>query len=263
MRGTQEQSSARIAWLENIIRTNLPHINLSDGPSAPPSGQLEGSWSSPDDGFGILEMPLSSIISNIGSFPQIMESSSGQSTEGNLRESLADCRSGVDSSSGHATPGTSTGPSIGTKRTFGEATSASSTLQERSFDQDARSVALELGLLSLNSDSRQRHYLGSSSGRFFASLFLARKPATTSATDTSSAYSPNGSGGRENPANRAIDIALVLPEYQKDVEDLFNQLRKVWSQFSFKSYTAQHLIDSTMSTRVQCALEPIFQSHAS
>ncbi|KAL3478841.1 hypothetical protein BJX99DRAFT_96977 [Aspergillus californicus] len=35
---------------------------------------------------------------------------------------------------------------------------------------EARSVALDLGMLSLHSDSRQKHYLGSSSGLFFANL---------------------------------------------------------------------------------------------
>lgn len=35
---------------------------------------------------------------------------------------------------------------------------------------NARSVAIDLGMLSLQSDSRQMHYLGSSSGLFFAKL---------------------------------------------------------------------------------------------
>lgn len=34
----------------------------------------------------------------------------------------------------------------------------------------ARSVAIDLGMLSLQSDSRQKHYLGSSSGLLFAKL---------------------------------------------------------------------------------------------
>jgi hypothetical protein len=35
---------------------------------------------------------------------------------------------------------------------------------------NARSVAIDLGMLSLQSDSRQKHYLGSSSGLFFTKL---------------------------------------------------------------------------------------------
>lgn len=42
--------------------------------------------------------------------------------------------------------------------------------QEKPFATEARSVALDLGLLSLGSDSRQLHYLGTSSGRLFTSL---------------------------------------------------------------------------------------------
>ncbi|KAF2622140.1 hypothetical protein BU25DRAFT_215798 [Macroventuria anomochaeta] len=44
------------------------------------------------------------------------------------------------------------------------------------FADEARSVALDLGLLTLNSDSRQTHYLGSSSGRLFTRLIGAGSP---------------------------------------------------------------------------------------
>ncbi|CZR52007.1 uncharacterized protein PAC_01884 [Phialocephala subalpina] len=47
--------------------------------------------------------------------------------------------------------------------------------RETSVEQDTRSVALDLSLLSLNSESRHIHYLGSSPGSLFASLFQARK----------------------------------------------------------------------------------------
>ncbi|KAL7919036.1 hypothetical protein ACQKWADRAFT_330084 [Trichoderma austrokoningii] len=55
------------------------------------------------------------------------------------------------------------------KRTF-NASQEQSQLQEQPFATEARSVALDLGLLSLGSDSRQLHYLGTSSGRLFTSL---------------------------------------------------------------------------------------------
>lgn len=62
-----------------------------------------------------------------------------------------------------------------TKRTY-------STLTEQppqeGFPDEARSVALDLGLLTLNSDSRQTHYLGTSSGRLFTSLIGAGSPET-------------------------------------------------------------------------------------
>ncbi|KAL4908654.1 hypothetical protein BDW74DRAFT_188554 [Aspergillus multicolor] len=50
---------------------------------------------------------------------------------------------------------------------------------------EARSVALDLGMLSLHSDSRQKHYLGSSSGLFFTNLIGAHADALSSPASTS------------------------------------------------------------------------------
>ncbi|KAL4876969.1 hypothetical protein BJY04DRAFT_231118 [Aspergillus karnatakaensis] len=47
---------------------------------------------------------------------------------------------------------------------------------------EARSVAMDLGMLSLHSDSRQKHYLGSSSGLFFTNLIGADSEALTPAS---------------------------------------------------------------------------------
>lgn len=44
---------------------------------------------------------------------------------------------------------------------------------ERPVSVEARSVAIDLGMLSLHSDSRQKHYLGSSSGLLFMKLIGA------------------------------------------------------------------------------------------
>ncbi|KAJ4299216.1 hypothetical protein N0V90_004460 [Kalmusia sp. IMI 367209] len=54
--------------------------------------------------------------------------------------------------------------------------------EEQPFATEARSVALDLGLLTLNSDSRQKHYLGTSSGRLFTSLIGLGSPETASQT---------------------------------------------------------------------------------
>lgn len=48
---------------------------------------------------------------------------------------------------------------------------------QRSFNSEARSVALDLGRLSLNADSREKHYLGSSSGLIFSYL-IGTPPST-------------------------------------------------------------------------------------
>ncbi|KAL2671582.1 hypothetical protein Neosp_014172 [[Neocosmospora] mangrovei] len=50
-----------------------------------------------------------------------------------------------------------------------------------SFPERAHSVAVNLGMLSLNSDSPQKHYLGSSSGLLFANL-IGASPSSTGST---------------------------------------------------------------------------------
>lgn len=61
------------------------------------------------------------------------------------------------------------GPTIG-KRSFA---SMEEQEVERPVSVEARSVAIDLGMLSLHSDSRQKHYLGSSSGLLFMKLIGA------------------------------------------------------------------------------------------
>ena len=50
------------------------------------------------------------------------------------------------------------------------------------FSEKAHSVAMNLGLLSLNSDSSQKAYLGSSSGVLFANLVCASPSSNPSST---------------------------------------------------------------------------------
>lgn len=66
-------------------------------------------------------------------------------------------------------------PSLTSKRQY---SSISDPPPQEEFADEARSVALDLGLLTLNSDSRQTHYLGTSSGRLFTSLIGAVSPET-------------------------------------------------------------------------------------
>lgn len=51
---------------------------------------------------------------------------------------------------------------------------------DESFPEKAHSVAVDLGMLSLNADSSQNHYLGSSSGLLFANLIGASPRARDS-----------------------------------------------------------------------------------
>ncbi|RAH47926.1 Zn(II)2Cys6 transcription factor [Aspergillus brunneoviolaceus CBS 621.78] len=50
---------------------------------------------------------------------------------------------------------------------------------------EARSVAMDLGMLSLHSDSRQKYYLGSSSGLFFTKLIGADSPLSPATSNSS------------------------------------------------------------------------------
>ncbi|EHK44761.1 hypothetical protein TRIATDRAFT_181798, partial [Trichoderma atroviride IMI 206040] len=87
------------------------------------------------------------------------------------------------------------------KRTF-DVTQEQTPPQEQPFTAEARSVALDLGLLSLGSDSRQLHYLGSSSGRLFTSLIGLGLPDTTtqtSASSTPSSLSQSSPYGKPGP----------------------------------------------------------------
>ncbi|RDW61670.1 hypothetical protein BP5796_11562 [Coleophoma crateriformis] len=169
MRGSSEYVAARIAWLESIIRTQLPHINLDDHYFAQINlqGQPELLGRTP----GIANnLPLFDLTQPHPSLSSITVSDTVQE---------------------HATSASGVGSAVhpdptvrGTKRPLA-AMDVESPFRVESIDQDARSVALELGLLSLNSNSRQVHYLGSSSGSLFAPLLFPRKSGTSLWTDPS------------------------------------------------------------------------------
>lgn len=117
-------------------------------------------------------------------------------------------------------------PARGTKRTL-EAVNFDSGLQDKSIDHDARSVALELGLLSLNTDSRQMHYLGSSSGTLFAPLFLTKKSGMSPHAENLD-LSRGGQSGKDMRSVKSgkSDAPTTLAN-QKAAEASFEQLRKV------------------------------------
>lgn len=98
--------------------------------------------------------------------------------------------------------------------------------QEQSFPTEARSVALDLGLLSLGSDSRQLHYLGSSSGRLFTSLIGLGLPDTTTQTPVSNTLK---SVSQPNRYGKSGPFAYA--KRQKEASRLvYDILRKVKSQ---------------------------------
>jgi hypothetical protein len=101
--------------------------------------------------------------------------------------------------------------------------------RESSVEQDTRSVALDLGLLSLNSDSRQLHYLGSSSGPLFASLVQAGRANYSKLGGPKAATSPQETdetvgAGHEIPVNSNLVQFDVM---RAAISSLYGQLRKV------------------------------------
>ena len=124
---------SRIGWLEQQIRLLDPNFDLSRGPHVD-QDSLGGSSS--------LAWP---------------SHRSPSATEG-----------GTPS---HAPPSNSeSGALAAGKRPYD---SVENSEIERPLSFEARSVAMDLGMLSLHSDSRQKHYLGSSSGLLFMKLIGA------------------------------------------------------------------------------------------
>lgn len=89
------------------------------------------------------------------------------------------------------------------------------------FSDEARSVALDLGLLSLNSDSRQTHYLGTSSGRLFTRLIGAGSP---DAAGGLSADLPPGNPMVQKPSK--FGVYAHTKRFKESCRQLYSTLRK-------------------------------------
>ncbi|TID06575.1 Positive regulator of purine utilization [Colletotrichum higginsianum] len=145
---------ARIQWLENIIIQRLPDVDISQGPQIDAFPDPKGS------------------VSGGGGFGGCIGVGGGVAAEhDDDAASTASLRSGRrESSQKPAGRPLSLGPPqrIGLKRPA-EAVDPSFDPEEQ-FPDRAQAVAMNLGMLSLNSDSSQKHYLGSSSGVLFTNL---------------------------------------------------------------------------------------------
>lgn len=200
-----EDAVARIAWLEDIIKAQLPHTNLHNGPH-PNRGHVVGTGTSY---CGNGELTLHS------STPDLQYSSMTSQMELPQVQSI-----------GPLPPF----PNHGFKRPLSSIPAQSN--QVSSVEEDTRSVALGLGFLSLNSDSRQSHYLGSSSGSLLASLVR-----------TETAHKSDFDGSRGSTTSLEIDDTLGAKSQSStelnrvhfdilrtSINGLYAQLRKV-SQF--------------------------------
>ncbi|CAG9936173.1 unnamed protein product [Clonostachys rosea f. rosea IK726] len=89
--------------------------------------------------------------------------------------------------------------------------------QDGSFPERAHSIAMNLGMLSLNSDSPQKHYLGSSSGLLFTNL-IGASPSSTASTPQETAVPAQAGdadwyeGPREQAKQYCIDMYAFLKQ---------------------------------------------------
>lgn len=169
---------ARILWLEDIIRSRLPDVDLESGPKVEvlPGPRGDGGSEETSD---------------------TAASAAGQSQEISQAENAP------------------VGQRAALKRPLNAGTSPD---EAGAFPEQAHSVAVNLGMLSLHSDSQQKHYLGSSSGLLFTHLVGA---------------SPSSSGspapGIEAPSSRADwdPSSVALGSQRRYYRSLHRFLRQV------------------------------------
>lgn len=117
------------------------------------------------------------------------------------------------------------------KRTFA-ATQEQVSPQDQPFATEARSVTLDLGLLSLSSDSRQLHYLGTSSGRLFTSLIGLASPerlAQARAGNTPSVYSQPSTFGKPVPFAHSKRLKESCKLVYETLRKVSSNLLMTWS----------------------------------
>jgi hypothetical protein len=173
---------SRIEWLEEQIRRLSPDFNFDDGPKVDFSSM---------DGFEHIASDSNITGGSASGQLSAAPSESSRTTKLNARNS----------------PGKRAHPSF------------SESDVERPFTDEARSVALDLGLLSLNTDSRQTHYLGTSSGRLFTSLIGVSGANSATGPPQKAFNSPSGSG-RSGPY-------AFSSQYKKSCRELYELLKKV------------------------------------
>ncbi|KAL4951879.1 hypothetical protein BDW69DRAFT_185997 [Aspergillus filifer] len=168
---------ARIQWLEQQIKILDAEFDLSQGPQLVPRTSDEGNLS-------VVESPLlaqpaaldgsnpSAVVASPPLAQLASATSDGSQPLGMARPSAGDIQSQSQLQNSR-------------KRSHA-ATNASGSpqLSDPTPAAEARSVAMDLGMLSLHSDSRQKHYLGSSSGLFFTNLIGAHADALSSPSST-------------------------------------------------------------------------------
>ncbi|KAI0486362.1 hypothetical protein F4859DRAFT_470082 [Xylaria cf. heliscus] len=131
---------SRIQWLENIIRSRLPDVDLASGPQIDMLPTIPTALPAATVSTGISEDAVAGALPASSSLWPSADSHSGS-----------------------------------LKRPFEESSPVG---QDEPLSARAHSIAVDLGRVSLNSDSVQRHYLGSSSGLLFTNL-IGVSPSST------------------------------------------------------------------------------------
>ncbi|RFU28113.1 hypothetical protein B7463_g8221, partial [Scytalidium lignicola] len=181
---------ARIQWLEDVIRTHLPDFDLSTGP------KVELSFA---DG---LRRPQMRTSPDTQCSPQRHE---GQPED----EMTMVTPAPSNTTSPQDWPQSSCAPA---KRPYSWIAESE---RDTTFSDEARSVAVNFGMLSLNSDSRQTHYLGSSSGLLFARLIGADgavegySHAHTATNSTSSIPNPRS----DSSSRQQVKLPRPSPDF--------------------------------------------------
>jgi hypothetical protein len=175
-------AKARILWLEDIIRDRLPDVDLESGP------RVDAYYRGAKRDGSTQEAPDATTSAAAG---QAQETDrGGEPPQDGQRSTL--------------------------KRPLATDTPAD---YAGAFSEQAHSVAVNLGMLSLHSDSLQKHYIGSSSGLSFTQLIGA---------------SPSSSGspapGMEGPPSSRADwspSAAILDSQRQYHRTLHHFLRQV------------------------------------
>ncbi|KAH0422908.1 hypothetical protein CcaCcLH18_12510 [Colletotrichum camelliae] len=138
-----------IQWLEDIIKSRLPDVDLSAGP-------------------------------HIDAFPD-PKGSAAAGGGGDLEDDNVSTPSPRSGRAGSQPRGRAVSLGFQRQNLKRPAEAAGSYDHDEQFPDRAHSVAMNLGMLSLNSDSSQKHYLGSSSGVLFTNL-IGASPSSAGST---------------------------------------------------------------------------------
>ncbi|KAM0545333.1 hypothetical protein ACHAPJ_011405 [Fusarium lateritium] len=113
--------------------------------------------------------------------------------------------------------------------------------EDESFTERAHTVAVNLGMLSLNIDSPQKHYLGSSSGLLFTNLIGASPPSAES--------TPQGSSGQIHAGDLEWhDDALAQDYNRKYYRELYSLLKQVCAHPNSLLLSSDQVTGTTIKT---------------